>query len=107
MNYNKQMLKILFVGFLLSLMMMAAVQNTRGQDKDTVKVSLSGMDRQIQQKEDELNTLLQQIDQATKQIEQAKQNSVYLKGALDNLRDFRNKFAVKDTVKTETKKKGK
>lgn len=91
------MLKTLFIGVIMSIIMMMAVQCSRGQDKDTVKVSLSGLDQQIQQRDQELKTLLQNI-------EQAKQNAVYLQGALDNLRDIRNKFAVKDTVKAETKK---
>lgn len=98
MNYNKTMLKTLFIGVVMSIIMMMAVQCSHGQD--TVKVSLSGLDQQIQQRDQELKTLLQNI-------EQAKQNAVYLQGALDNLRDIRNKIAVKDTAKAETKKKGK
>lgn len=101
MDYQKQ--KILFGIFLfltLCLVVFSAVQMTMGQEKDTVKVSLSQLDKEIVQSETELRTLLQNI-------EQAKQNSVYLQGALDKMKDIRNKLTVKDTVKAETKKKGK
>lgn len=99
MNYQKHKLLTAFLLItVLSVMVFAAVQIGRSQD--TVKVSLQNLDQQISQRDQELRTLLQQI-------EQAKQNAVYLQGALDNLKDMRNKFAVKDTVKAETKKKGK
>ena len=100
MNYQKhRLLAMLTLLMILSIAIFAMVQITRSQD--TVKVSLGSLDRQIVQRENELRTLLQQI-------EQAKQNSVYLSGALDNMKEMRKTFAVIDTVKkVEQKKKGK
>lgn len=69
------------------------------QSPDTVKVAVKELDAEINRRTTELQTLYQNI-------EQAKQNAIYLEGGLNALKDQRQKFneAKKDTVQTKNKK---
>jgi hypothetical protein len=76
---------------------LAILMITAGSGQDTTKVSLSATDQEIQQRTQELKELLKNIDDA-------KQQSLYLQGALDMLKSKRSEYAAKDTAKTVTKK---
>ena len=69
------------------------------QTPDTVKVTVKDLDTEITRRTTELQQLLQNI-------EQAKQNAIYLEGGLNALKEQRQKFneIKKDTVKTKNKK---
>jgi hypothetical protein len=98
MKYNPKRIA-LAIFFLIAVMIALTLQQAMSQD--TAKVSLSGMDQQIAQRTQGLQTLMQQI-------EQAKQDAVYLQGALDMLKDQRRTYTPKpDTAKVEQKGKAK
>lgn len=70
------------------------------QTKDTVKVSISALDKEIADRTNALNELLKNIEQANKQV-------IYDQGKIDLLKEKRTEYVQTlkvDTVKTKAKK---
>lgn len=85
---------------LLLFVLTAPAQDKKQAPKDSVgTVSLADMDKDIQQRTDQLTKLLADIDATKKQIEAAEKQAIYLQGALDMLKGERAKAQPKEVKK--------
>jgi outer membrane murein-binding lipoprotein Lpp len=98
----RKALLILLIGVIGSIVVHGCVESARGQgaeNKDTIKVSISSITKQLDDVEQSLAQLKKDIEAATKQ-------TYYLQGAADALRMQRNDLAARaaaDTVVTQKK----
>lgn len=104
MNRKAKMLGIvsflmLGIGFGIMIILVAYEAKAAEQQRDSVLISLKGIDAEITQLSERQKTLMQQIEAAQKDV-------IYMQGMIDMLQGKRNQLTTpSDTTKAKPKKK--